>query len=178
MDWCIWYITITKGIEQWRICLEIVSILGFWASNMLLFFMFVSHTFLACRLGELGGCYDAYGIHVFYYQLLMDPTGTSWKHITKQYPPNYKLNKSIPNIGINPTFPAFAAGKIRRCRWLCWEEMMEATKGFGNDWLLQACEQKKFRILASFFSIEDKRRLAASYIDWIQLITCSRSQGM
>lgn len=74
MDGCIWYITITKGIEQWRICLEIVSILGFWASKMLFFFHVFSHTFLAYRVGELGGCYDAYGIHVLHYQQLMDPT--------------------------------------------------------------------------------------------------------
>ena len=38
------------------------------------FFHVFSHTFLAYRVGELGGCYDAYGIHVLHYQQLMDPT--------------------------------------------------------------------------------------------------------
>ena len=110
MDGCIWYITITKGIEQWRICLEIVSILGFWAYAVF-FSCFFPH-FFSLQGGGVGGLLWCLRYPRFTLPTTHGPNGNILMQTLKQYPPNYKLKQIIPQHGHQSDIPCF-----RRENW-------------------------------------------------------------
>ena len=147
-----------------------------WFLSLCCFFSCFFPHFFSLQGGGVGGLLWCLRYPRFTLPTTHGPNGTSWCKLWNNiHPTTNSTNHSTTWTSIRHSLLSQGklgdAGDFAEKKW--WKQQKASAT-------IDSCKpaNKKSSAFLHLFPMEDNRRLAASYIDWIQLITCSRSQGM